>query len=218
MKLSARDRQRLPWILVALGSSGILLYAYLHFLVQPIMQARAAGCAQLGTLRDMIAQAERDLQSAAAQQAEFDTLQADLTAATNRLVLRPVLGSLLMSAQSELDPTAQACGLSVEGSYLERGRTEIPAMQRGAASAFDLYAMELNASGSFAALRDFLAEVERTNRFIGVTELVVLARPENPLRHRITVRLEWPVFGERRPAADKGRPGNGPRTAAGGDA
>ena len=47
MKLSARDKQRLQWGLMALGGGAGLLYAFVQLLIFPLMQVRVEEKAKL---------------------------------------------------------------------------------------------------------------------------------------------------------------------------
>ena len=73
------------------------------------------------------------------------------------------------------------------------------------------YALEIGASGSYAAVRDFLQALEKANPYVCVTEVEILGRPENPAIHRIRIGTEWPVFGERKETP----PGNKPAAPGG---
>lgn len=199
MKLSARDRQRLQWAVLGLLGGGGVLYAYVNLLVLPCIQAKADGKKQLEVLGDEISSAKLDLAKRAVVVAEYEKLRQDLAVATNRFVLRPVLGSLLESVQKIVLPLAAQTGVEIEN-CVERGRMEIPgAGKKEPALVFERYAMEVAVVGSYANIRDFIAAVEQTNEYVCVTDIDIQGRVESPRRHRASIRMEWPVFSERKP-------------------
>lgn len=198
MKLSAHDKQRLRWSAgIAAGLAGVL-YAYFQLLIRPMVQVRDADREESTFLRAQSDQARIDLREAAATRRDVAVLQQELELATNRFVLRPVLGSLLMSAQRLLEPLALDNDLQID-SCVEKGRVELPAGRSDKERVFERYAMEVTVQGSYHGVVGFLMALERTNTYVCVSDIDIQGRPENPLRHKTTIRMEWPVAAERHP-------------------
>ena len=199
MKLSAHDRQRLQWGLAVLIGGTAVLYAYIHLMIVPLMQVRVEGLNRLAEYQEQIDKATLDLRSLEAVKAEVATLQAGLAVITNRFVICPVLGSTLVTVQSIVEPIAQECGLRIE-SCVERGRMEAPVNKKDAGFVIDRYLVELTGSGEYAAVRDFVQTLEQTNAYVCVTDVEILGRGEDAMRHKARICMEWPVFGEHKAA------------------
>jgi len=198
MKLSAHDKQRLRWLAAGVAGVAGVLYAYVQLLILPLMTVRDANRGECALLREQSEQARVDLLDAAATRRDYAALQQELDVATNGCVLRPVLGSLLMSAQRLLEPVAQDNGLQVD-TCVEKGRVELPTGKSDKDRVFERYAMEITVQGPYQGVTGFLNALERTNAYLCVTDLDIQGRPENPLRHKTTLRLEWPVAVEHHP-------------------
>ena len=200
--MKPRDQQRLMWGAAALIGGLAVLYAYIHLLVLPLVQQRVDGLNRLADYQEKCDKATLELRSLNTVTAEVAKLQADLTVITNRFVVRPVLGSTLVSVQSVVEPMAQACGLQVD-SCVERGRMESPVNTKDASFVIDRYLMELTGIGEYAVVRDFVQAVEQTNRYVCVTDVEVYGRAEDAMKHKVRICMEWPVFSARKgePAA-----------------
>lgn len=193
MKLSARDRQRLQWGFAIVIGGGAVVYAYFHLLVSPLVRERTENRARLASLEEKADQAKMALNGIDILRREYAGLHSELILATNRFVLRPVLGSTIVTVQNLLDPLAQECNLQLD-SCVERGNMDIPIPKKTGDLQFERYAMEVAFIGSYRNVCDFVAAVERTNAYACVTDIDVQARAEDPSRHRVTVRIEWPVY------------------------
>jgi hypothetical protein len=199
VKISARDRQRAQWCLTALVGGAAVLYACIHLLIGPLQQVRVAELDKLAVCNEQLDKARNGLRDLAADSNEVVKLQAELDVATNRFVVRPVLGSTLVSVQGIVEPIAASCGLQIE-SYAEHGRNEMPVTTKDAGVILERYLMEVSVAGSYAALRDFLQAVEKTNAYVCVTDVEILGGGENPAKHKARICMEWPVFGARKAA------------------
>ncbi len=197
MKLSSHDKQRLLWALAVVIGGTAVLYAYIHLLILPLMQVHVDGLNRLAEYQERIDKASLDLRSLETVKAEVEKLQSHLEAVTNRFVMRPVLGSTLVSVQSVVEPLAKENGLEIE-TCVERGRMEAPVNKKDAGFVIDRYLVELAAVGEYAAVRDFVQSLEQTNEYVCVTDVEILGRPDNLMKHKVRICMEWPVFGERK--------------------
>lgn len=213
MKLSARDRQRVRWCLTTLVGVAAVLYACINLLISPLRQVQIAEQNKLAFYNEQLDTARDGLRDLAADSNEVVKLQSELDVATNRFVVRPVLGSTLVSVQGIVEPIAAACGLQIE-SFAEHGRNEMPLSAKAAGVIIERYLMEVAVVGSYAAVRDFLQAVETTNAYVCVTEVEILGRGENPAKHRARICMEWPVFGVRKGKAAEPPPAHN-RAASG---
>ncbi len=205
MNISARNKQLLQRGLTMTIIVGGALYSCFRLLINPMLQVHAQELSQLQSCTDKIKGAQVGLRDLAVVSNEVFRLQAELGVATNRFVIRPVLGSTLVNVQGFVEPIAAACGLQIE-SWTERGRTAIPVEAKEAGIVLERYALEIGASGSYAAVRDFLQALEKANPYVCVTEIDMQGRPENPAIHRVRICAEWPVFGERKETPPENKP------------
>ncbi|MFZ4394264.1 MAG: hypothetical protein ACOYOU_01400 [Kiritimatiellia bacterium] len=210
MKLLARDKQRLQWAVTAVIGGAAVLYACTHLFIRPLRQAKVEGLNQLAKYQERIDQATGDLRSLASIRAEVGTLQEAVATATNLYVLRPVLGSTLVTVQNFIDPIAQECGLQID-SCAERGRMEVPVNMKDAVVTIERYLTEITATGPYTAVRAFVMALEKTNSYVCVTDVEIIGQPGDVLKHKARICVEWPVFGQPRAPAPV-RPGAASRT------
>ena len=197
MKLSTRDKQRLQWGGLILVCGTAILYAYINVLIIPFIDSRAEGKKQLEECTAKIAEATNALCKLSAVSNEVARLQAEISVATNQFVIRPVLGSTLVSVQRVIEPMALACGLQLE-SCVELGRMDVPVNKKDAGFVIDRDLVALTAIGSYDAVRDFVQTLEETHEYVCVTEVEVVGRGENVQKHKLRICTEWPVWGERK--------------------
>lgn len=197
MKLSARDKQRMEWAAAGLIGGAAVLYAYVHLLVGPLMQEKIDGENKLKEYQEQIDKATLELRGLDGVKNEVARLRTDLAVATNRYVMTPVLGSMLVSVQNLIEPIAQSCGLQLE-SCVERGRMDVPVSKKDAGVVIERYAMEVTAIGDYAAVRDFVQSLEQTNAYLCITDVEILGRADKVMRHKARICMEWPVFGARK--------------------
>jgi hypothetical protein len=81
---------------------------------------------------------------------------------------------------------------------------------RNKSGMWSLYTVEINFSAGYSQTMEFLDSLYREEPLAGVGQLTIQADPDNPMRHRVNMLVEWPVF---RHAEDKAF-----LIAAGGDA
>jgi len=197
VKLSAHGKQRLFLGLAILIGGAAILYAYINLLILPLRQTRIEGMNILAENQDKIDKAKNVLQTLASVKADVGRLQEDLAVATNQFIIRPVLGSTLVTVQNAIEPIAQKCGLQVD-SCVERGRMEIPGTYTAAGFVVQRYLVELTAVGAYATVRDFVQTLEQSNACVCVTDLDVTGRAEDVVKHKVRICMEWPVFSERK--------------------
>lgn len=196
MKLTPQDKRFLMQAAAAVVGGAAVIYAGVHLIFRPLLTSRAADCRDLEVLQDRINEAETALRDEQTPRGEHRKLQADLEAATNNFVLRPVLGSLLMEVQNQLDPVAQRCQVQMDP-CVERGRMEIPGQKQDKGLFFERYVMDVSLKGSYAALRSFVDEIERMNPYVCVAEIAIQGRRETPSVHHARFTLEWAVSGDK---------------------
>ncbi len=195
MKLSERDKRRFLWALLIVLGVAAVLYSSINLFILPLRQSKVSALGRLDKLHEQIMQAEADLHGLDAIRAEVGRLQAGLEGSTNHFVLRPLLaGNLLVPLQNLVEPMAKASGVQIDA-WSERGRMEMPVNKKDATMTIDRYQVELALTGPYAAVREFVLALERTNAYVCVTELEILGQAADVQKHKIRLGMEWPVFG-----------------------
>lgn len=207
MNLSARNRKRLMGFMI-FACVGVVLYSYVVFFVQPLRKAYTDDDAKSKELQEQNDKAEKDLRSAANVEKEYKALREELIVATNRFVLRPVLGSLLISAQNVVDPIARKSEVHVE-SYSEQGQSPIPGNKKDGQINFDRYALDVTLVGTYRAIREFVIAMEQSNPYVCVTEIDIHRREDIVTHHPARIQIEWPVFSETKAAGRASAPAGG---------
>jgi hypothetical protein len=209
VKLSPRDKQRLQWALAILVGGGALVYVFVIQLILPLTHSKVQNLALLAKYKDDGLRDMKDLRSLTRDKEECAKLWRELNTITNRFVIRPVLGSTKVTVQSIVEPLAAECGLVLE-SVDERGQSEVPVNKKAAPLTMDRYLLEISAVGSFAAARDFVTAIEKTNEFVCVSDVEISGREGTPDKHKVRICMEWPVVGEVKvvePPPSRGRRG-----------
>lgn len=210
MKLDARDKQRLQWGVMILIGGVAVMYACIQLMILPLRHAREDGMNRLAKYQERIDRATTDLRGMAGIRADVIKLQEAVNTATNLYVLRPVLGSTIVTVQNFIEPIAQECGLQLDA-CAERSRMEMPVNTKDAVQTIDRYLTEIAAIGSYAAVRDFVVALEKTNDYLCVTEVEILGQAD-VRRHKVRVCMEWPVAGQPKAAPAPVREKAAPRT------
>ena len=200
MKLDARDKLRLQWGVTILIGGAAVLYACTQLMILPLRHARVEGMNRLAKYQERIDRATIELRGVDGIRAEVSRLRADVDTATNLFLLRPVLGSTLVTVQNFVEPIAQECGLQID-SCAERGRNEMPVNMKDAVQTIQRYLTEVTATGPYAAAREFVAALEKTNAYVCVTDVEVVGQAGDVCKHKIRICMEWPVAGQQKAPA-----------------
>ncbi|MDD5705640.1 MAG: hypothetical protein PHR35_06925, partial [Kiritimatiellae bacterium] len=201
---------------VAIGLGAVLaLYVVLALVVKPLRSARARQADRSLQLKARIAEAQQAIANIAKLEKETAALRDALATDTNRLVLRPVLGSYPI--QRDIHRLASESGFKVV-SVREVGKEPIlgkavvrPEPQEKPAKAkakgakepvadapptLARYLADVGGEGSYADVIDLIDRLEQDNPCLGVLSLSVRSVVQTPERHRVTMQLEWPVAAD----------------------
>ena len=210
MKLDTRDKQRLQWgVMILIGGTAVL-YACIQLMILPLQHAREDGMNRLAKYQERIDRATLDLRGMTGIRAEVDRLREAVKTTTNQYVLRPVLGSTIVTVQNFIEPIAQECGLQLNA-CVERSRMEMPVNTKDAVQTIDRYLTEVTAIGPYATVRDFVVALEKTNAYLCVTEVEILGQAD-VRKHKVRVCMEWPVEGQPKAAPAPVREKAAPQT------
>jgi hypothetical protein len=201
-RISANRRRLLGFMALLLS----LLLTY-RFGVLPLRNAQRTQSERVAALKARIAEAERVVANMPLAREEYERIGNALAAATNRFIMRPILGSY--PAQRTIHRLAGLSSFSVE-SVREQGvqptprKTPVRASgKRGAGkkkdaaktepACFARYVVDLGGEGRYVDIIDLIERLEQQNPYMGVIALNVRAVTASPERHRVKMRLEWPV-------------------------
>ena len=207
MKLPAAKKERAK-VLVLIGMGVIVLIIVLvQLVVIPILDSRRKLHEDLAEYRSRIEKARRELRASKQIQADFDAVVGKLRAIADNYLLHPILGSYLVGVSEALDPQARDTGFTIED-LQERGIQALRLRAKETSGrAYNAYSVQLVGQGSYDEIVAFLKSVEDRNPYVCITELKVTGQPDTPERHRVTLRIEWPIEAEAAPvdaAAAKG--------------
>ena len=216
MKLPATKRERvLVFIMIGVG---IVLLGYTIFQIGiiPVLEARKKTEGELEDYKEKLAKARKELSFAAQIGAEYNAVSAQIGKLSAENVLHPILGSYLVGVTETLEEMARQVALKVED-VQEVGLQDFPAKKKdGSPPAFRSYAVQASASGSYEQTVAFVKLLEERNPYVCVTELRISGQSDNPERHRVSLRIEWPVEAPPEPAAAPAAPPAPPAAPTGG--
>lgn len=196
MKLPTGKKERAK-VLVLIGMGVIVLIIVLvQLVVIPILDSRHKLSEDLAEYQARVKKARNELKASKQIQAEFDAVSGKLRAIADNYLLHPILGSYLVGVSEALDPQARDTGFTIED-LQERG---IQALRLRAKEtsvrAYNAYSVQLVGQGSYDEIVAFLKSLEDRNPYVCITELKVSGQPDTPERHRVALRIEWPIEAE----------------------
>lgn len=214
MKLPENKRERILVIVAIVVGIVLLTHTTIQLVVSPILESRKKNRDETQALSEKLEKARRELGFANQIQAEYDAALAQIERISAEYVLRPILGSYLVGVSETLERMAREVSFSLDD-VQEAGIQNLPVKKKdGSAPAFRSYVVQVGGSGSYEQIIAFLRIVEERNPYLCVTDLRVTGQGDNPERHRVSVRMEWPIEAplEPKPA------GKNPTTGAKGGA
>jgi hypothetical protein len=197
MKLPEGRKQRIQ-VLVLIGIGCVVVLIVLaQFALAPILDARQKLAETREEYQGRMEKAGRELKAAAQIQVEFDAVTGQLKAIAADYLLHPILGSYLVGVTEAMEPRAQETGFVMED-VQERGvqALRLRAKEITGLRPYNAYSVQITGQGSYAEIMAFLKSIETRNPYVSVTELRISSQPDNPARHRASLRLEWPIGGE----------------------
>ena len=209
MKLPAGKKERLQ-VLVLIGMGVIvLLIVIVQFVFIPILASRKALAEKRDDYMGQLSKARRELTASPQIQAEFDGVTGRLQGIASNYLLHPILGSYIVGITESLEPYGRDSGFTIED-VQERGvqAIRLSAKDTGVRP-YNAYSFQIAGQGSLDQVVAFLRIVEQRNPYLCLTELRISAQSDSPLRHRVSMRLEWPLEVE--PAAEPAAAGKGGR-------
>lgn len=193
MKLPETQRERMMWYGGAAVAVVLVVVAGVFWGILPALDARRELESSLIKQRDNLKKAKRELDYLPGMEANLKDIKTQLDAIRTQNILRPTLGSYLMSVTEQLEAIAKDCGVKVEN-VRELGQSELlQDKKKTSLKTFKIFAVQFNGEGSYGAIGRFLAQIEKQNPFLTVASLDITGQTDNPMAHRVAIRLEWPI-------------------------
>ena len=193
MKLPANKAERIRIIVLGAVACLIFLILLTQFAVRPFFDRWGEIRASRGEIQEKIDKAEAELTKMRRNDAEFRALTTQLDHLSKEDVLQPVLGTYLLGVQERIENLASTCGVKVE-SVKETGIMEIPGMRGPRERAVRSYGVQVSATAGYDALLRLMQALETSNPYVCISGLSIVAVTDTPERHRITFRIQWPVW------------------------
>lgn len=193
-----QDRKQRIQVLVLIGMGVVVLLILLaQFALVPILDSRQKLTETREGYRERMDKAQRELKASAQIQSEFDEVMQQLKAIAADYLLHPILGSYLVGVTEAMEPHARATGFTIED-IQERGvqALRLRAKEITGLRPYNAYSFQISGQGSYAEIMAFLKSIEIKNPYVSITELKIVAQPDNPSRHRASLRIEWPIAVE----------------------
>lgn len=171
----------------------VVLIAGIMFGIVPLLDARRAMESTISEIGEKLKKAERELDYAPAIQSEHDDVVGQMVKIRAENILRPILGSYLVGVTEQIETVARATRMRVED-VREVGVVNIPGKGKNASlQTFKSFVVHVNAEGGYEAIVQFLKQMEERNPFFSVSEITINSQQDNPMLHRLAVRMEWPI-------------------------
>ena len=193
MKLPESKKERIQvFVLIGIGAL-LAIFAVAQLAVTPFLASRRDLLSKTEEQGGEMEKAKKELLHASVFKQEYDSVTVEIDRIVAANVLRPILGSYLVGVTETIENAAREAGLKVE-EIQEVGVRELPRKKADTTPrSFKSYAVQATGEGSYDGVRAFIAKMESDNPFLCVTEMRLVGRPENPERHRFSLRIEWPI-------------------------
>jgi len=197
MKLPENKKERIQvFILIGIGAAAVI-FAMAQLLVTPFLAAKEKFKELLQTKQTALEKAERELKYAPGIKEEFDTVttQLDTTIANN--LLRPILGSYLVGVTETLEAQARVLNIKLD-EIQEIGIRELPRPTKKIPTPvyFKSYSVQVSVLASFEQATLFVKKLEELNPYLCISDVRITGQADDPERHRLNIRIEWPIEAE----------------------
>lgn len=179
--------------LIAIGIAAVL-YGVWAGLYSPLLNNKKDAIARIAELEDKIAKAERQIRRAPIVERELMEVLSGLAQLSSNHILYPRLGNYLLPVREWLSSKLQ--GIERENVQVDEiGLINLPRAGQGdGVPAMQLYAARVSVDSGFEDLRQFFSLFEEEHALLGVGNVMITARPGNPLKHQISFELHFPVW------------------------
>lgn len=179
-------------VLIAIWTVGAATLTY-YFVLAPFLERRGRSSKELDELNQNIQKARLAVQEEPRVRKEHEQAMADLRRAMSEYIAPPE--SPLSWVSEKVYSLARTVGVNI--------RSITP--QRVADTTWDAlikegrylrpYAVQITMECSYDNLREFVRALEESNPYLALTGITVLGQDQNVMRHAVTLRVEWPMWG-----------------------
>ncbi len=194
MKLPENKKDRIQvFVLIGIGFVAVL-YAIVQLVISPYLASKQKLRETLRQKQEKLEKAQRELNFAPNIKTEFDSVTAELDKIIEANVLRPILGSYLVGVSETLETQARLCSIKLD-EITEIGIRELPRAGKKdtAVRNFKSYAVQVTATVSYEQATSFMNKLEELNPYLCISDIRLTGQTENPERHRLVMRIEWPI-------------------------
>jgi hypothetical protein len=197
MNLPKGRKERIQLLVFVVIVATIVVYLGLRMGLQPMLKGREEARKELDELVRKLDRTKMEFRYLPQTQIEHSAALSNLNAIAAEYVLQPVLGSYLIGVTEPVESAARMCGLEI-ASVVEVGFHSMPTEKKrdGSSFAYRTYSVQVTGTGTFDELVAFLRLMEQRNPYLCVSSMDILARADNPERHRVMLRLDWPIRAE----------------------
>ena len=202
MKLPENQTERYKLYAVIGIFAACGLYLGFSFGLKPLIEKTKQKTARIEQLEDLIWKAERALNDVSKRRRRNADAVGAILAQTDRkqFVIGHNLGNYLLVARGILEAYADAANVQLTSVEELTTVTRTPAAAPAKKGAepdpnlprFSAYRVGVAFSASLPDITRFLTHLHDQNPLLCITTITVDANPDNPLRHAVTMELEWP--------------------------
>lgn len=178
--------------LIAIGVVVAVLYGGVWVGVySPI---RKAALIEIADLENKIETAERQIGRIPLLERDLKDVLTNLIARSEHEMLQPRLGNYLLPVREWLGEQARA--LDIEAIQVDEvGLLAVPrGAQRPASPGMQFYAVRVTSFCGYEDLRQWFLTIERENPMVAIGNVMIAARPDNPLQHQASFEAHFPVW------------------------
>jgi len=169
------------------------LFALYQFVLVPFLRSHGDSSGELEELQSQIVKAQVAMDSEAKVHKEFDEITKALRASVNQYVV-PKENSLSWATE-KIYESARIAGVDVRS---VSDVSQVSAEWKKALEAgrvFKPYGVRIEAESTYAELLSLIGALEMKNPFVVITGITVMAQDQNPLRPKVSLLVEWPIWG-----------------------
>jgi len=187
-----KKEQRQALVLVVMWVIGGVFALY-QFVLVPYFRTRGESSGEIEELQSQIIKAQVAMDDEAKVHAEFDEITGKLKASVGQYIV-PVENPLSWATE-KIYESARIVGVDVQSvsdvSQISMGWKKLVEGGR----AFRPYIVRIEAESTYAELLSLIGALEMKNPFVVITGLTMTAQDQDPVRHKVSLVVEWPMWG-----------------------
>ncbi len=193
MKLPKERKERIQVLVLVVIGLAALVFAVVSLAINPLLARQRRNAKNADLIMENLAKADREVHGMVLLGNEYRRLQFEINAAESNDIVKPVLGSYLLSVRDGIEQTARRTDVKLTG-IQEIGLQVLPIAAGAPNRTFRSYGIQVIGAAGYAQVRNFLAALEASNPYLSITEIVINGHADDPRVHGLSVRIEWPVM------------------------